>query len=199
MLSHPWTDADVNGSLPPPTRSVSLSDQSWHTYGAHSSWWHSERNGGEGRTWTHRCTRRCTRTYVCAALSCIHMSCLHSVQAAGHGFLQPGPFSVVSVHAHTTMFSSLNNLASVLSHRVWLSPPRSCFCTEHCERVPRGLLLYRRPVTLIDFTLSHFLSRCHSLSYPHSHLLPIMGMSVCALGAAVLSLFFTYYDGKPYG
>lgn len=86
----------------------------------------------------------------------------------------------------------LINLASVLSHRVCLSPPLSCFCTEHCECVPRGLLLYRRPVTLIDFTLSHFLSRCHSLSYPHSHLLPITGISVCTLRATVLSLFFMY-------
>lgn len=131
-------------------------------------------------------------THIHVALSCIHMSCLHSVQAVGHGFLHRGRFQLFLYVHILTMFSSFNNLASVLSHRVCLSPPLSCFCTDYCECVPRGLLLYRRPVTLIDFTLSHFLSRCHSLSYPHSHLLPITGISVCTLRATVLSLFFMY-------
>lgn len=111
--------------------------------------------GGRGE---HEHTDLLMHMHIHAALSCIHMSCLHSVQAVGHGFLHRGHFQLfLYVHIHT-MFSSFNNLASVLSHRVCLSPPLSCFCTEHCECVPRGLLLYRRPVTLIDFTLSHFLS-----------------------------------------
>ncbi len=124
------------------------------------------------------------------------------------GIPSPGSVSVVSVHAHMDCFLSVSVILapftsfnlSLLSRLVSCtkSPSLSCFCKERLECVPRGLRLYGRPVALIDFTFSHFLSRCHSLSHPLSHLLSITRTSVCsplATGAECL-FFFIYSDGK---
>ena len=91
-------------------------------------------------------------------------------------------------------FSPLILASCLVLYVFFPSLPLSCCCAKLLECVPRGLQFYRKPVTLIDFTFSHFLSRCQSLSHPLSHLLPITDMSVCLPQATVAE----YTEGITY-
>lgn len=112
-------------SPPTHTHTPSLSDQSWHTYGTHSSWWHWNKKW-EG--WTH--SSPCfTCSYINARMWKNEIRATH----AWNSLLYPGCISwIPSPGLDSMVFASMELLLSHPHHCLPLSFPLH-------EAPPRGL------------------------------------------------------------